>query len=160
MKDGDVLAQIETDKVTIDVKYTDAQPGVVSKVLIKEEDTVEVGQECFVVDVGASGGKEPGSAGEPPKQEAPKEEKPKEEKKAEAPKKEQPQPPPEKPKPAEQPKQQPKQPAPTPAPSEVHRTLPSAAYLKVYSVPPPAALHFLFTHHDHGATQQPTSLSC
>ena len=63
-----MLAQIETDKVTIDVKYTEAQPGVVSKVLVNADDTVEVGQECFVVDVGASGGKEAGGAEEAPKQ--------------------------------------------------------------------------------------------
>lgn len=116
VKDGDVLAQIETDKVTIDVKYTEAQPGVVSKVLVNADDTVEVGQECFVVDVGASGGKEAGGAVEAPKQEA--ESPPKEEKKAEAPKKEAAQPPPPKPKPAEQPKQQPNQPPLPPSHSE------------------------------------------
>lgn len=118
-----MLAQIETDKVTIDVKYTEATPGVVSKVLVKEDDTVEVGQECFVVDVGASGGNEAAGGGadkEAPKQEAalPKEEK-KEPKKAEAPKEKQPQPPPEKQKEAEQPKQQAKAPSPPPSPSEV-----------------------------------------
>jgi pyruvate/2-oxoglutarate dehydrogenase complex dihydrolipoamide acyltransferase (E2) component len=124
VKDGDVLAQIETDKVTIDVKYTEGQPGVVSKVLVKEEDTVEVGQECFVVDVGASGGKEAGGGGAeqqkaaPAKEEAaPKEEK-KEPEQAKAPKQ-----PPAPQKPAEQPKQQPpqqaKQAPPTPPPSEV-----------------------------------------
>jgi pyruvate/2-oxoglutarate dehydrogenase complex dihydrolipoamide acyltransferase (E2) component len=124
VKDGDVLAQIETDKVTIDVKYTEGQPGVVSKVLVKEEDKVEVGQECFVVDVGASGGAEAGGGGAeqqkaaPAKEEAaPKEEK-KEPEQAKAPKQ-----PPAPQKPAEQPKQQPpqqpKQAPPTPPPSEV-----------------------------------------
>ena len=33
VKDGDVLAQIETDKVTIDVKYTEAEGGVLTKVI-------------------------------------------------------------------------------------------------------------------------------
>lgn len=97
-----MLAQIETDKVTIDVRYTEAQPGVVSKVLIKDEDTVSVGQECFVVDVGASGGKESGRGGggekDAPKQEAAPPQK--EEKKAESKPAEKP-PPAEKPKPAE-----------------------------------------------------------
>ncbi len=102
MKDGDVLAQIETDKVTIDVKYTEAQPGVVSKVLIAADDTVEVGQDCFIVDVGATGGKEA-----PAKEEAAPP--PKEEKKAEA----QPPPPP----PKEEPKQAAKLPSPPPKPA-------------------------------------------
>lgn len=33
VKDGDVLAQIETDKVTIDVKYTETEGGVLTKVI-------------------------------------------------------------------------------------------------------------------------------
>ncbi len=89
-----MLAQIETDKVTIDVRYTEAQPGVVSKVLINDDDTVSVGQDCFVVDVGATGGKESGGGGE---KEAPKEEAappPKEEKKADSQPKEAAKPPP------------------------------------------------------------------
>jgi len=56
VKDGDVLAQIETDKVTIDVKYTEAVGGVLKKVMVAEEDTVSVGQEVFIVDQGAEGG--------------------------------------------------------------------------------------------------------
>ncbi len=32
-----MLAQIETDKVTIDVKHTAAQPGRVKELLVKEE---------------------------------------------------------------------------------------------------------------------------
>ncbi len=113
MKDGDVLAQIETDKVTVDIRYTEAQPGVVSKVLVGVEDQVEVGQQIFVCDVGATGGKE---AAAPKEEAAPQEEAappaPKEEKKAESQPKEAAKPPPapEKPKPP---------PAPAPPKGEV-----------------------------------------
>ncbi len=51
----EVLAQIETDKVTIDVRYTTGKPGKLTKMLIKEEDTVSVGQEVAVVEEGAEG---------------------------------------------------------------------------------------------------------
>ena len=51
----EVLAQIETDKVTIDVRYTTGKAGKLSKMLIKEEDTVSVGQEVAVVEEGAEG---------------------------------------------------------------------------------------------------------
>ena len=51
MSDGDVLAQIETDKVTIDVKYTEGQGGVVTKVLVSEDDTVSVDQEVRFFDM-------------------------------------------------------------------------------------------------------------
>jgi pyruvate/2-oxoglutarate dehydrogenase complex dihydrolipoamide acyltransferase (E2) component len=39
-----VIAQIETDKVTMDVKYTDKLPGTVSALFVKEQDEVKVGQ--------------------------------------------------------------------------------------------------------------------
>lgn len=48
----EVIAQIETDKVTIDVRAPVA--GVVSEVLVKEGDTVNVGQPVFAVDESAS----------------------------------------------------------------------------------------------------------
>ena len=51
----EVLAQIETDKVTIDVRYTTGKAGKLTKMLIKEEDTVSVGQEVAVVEEGAEG---------------------------------------------------------------------------------------------------------
>ena len=38
-----LIAQIETDKVTIDVRYTGKEPGKVTGVLVKAGDTVEVG---------------------------------------------------------------------------------------------------------------------
>ena len=68
----EVLAQIETDKVTIDVRYTTGKPGKLTKMLIKEEDTVSVGQEVAVVEEGAEGssggggGKQEVSAGTGP----------------------------------------------------------------------------------------------
>lgn len=52
VQDDDVIAQIETDKVTIDVKYTDSQGGTIKELLVKEEDSVTVGQPVAVVAVG------------------------------------------------------------------------------------------------------------
>lgn len=73
VKEDDVIAQIETDKVTIDVKYTGKAPGVVSSVNVKEQDTVEMGRLVAVVEEGEIVAK---SAAEPkapaPKAEAPK----------------------------------------------------------------------------------------
>jgi len=85
--EDDVVAQIETDKVTIDVKYTSPTPGSITSILVKEGDTVVVGQEVAVVEQGAGGAaaggggggggaKEPAAAAEaaappPPKAEAP-----------------------------------------------------------------------------------------
>ena len=84
--EDDVVAQIETDKVTIDVKYTSPTPGSITSILVKEGDTVVVGQEVAVVEQGAEGAaaggggggggaKEPAAAAEaaappPPKAEA------------------------------------------------------------------------------------------
>lgn len=93
----EVLAQIETDKVTIDVRYTTGKPGKLTKMLIKEEDTVSVGQEVAVVEEGAEGStgggggnKEEAKEEKPEKEEKPskdekpqKEERPKEDKKPE-----------------------------------------------------------------------------
>ncbi len=44
--------QIETDKVTIDVRYTESEPGTLTEYLCKEDDTVAVGQEVVKVDKG------------------------------------------------------------------------------------------------------------
>jgi pyruvate/2-oxoglutarate dehydrogenase complex dihydrolipoamide acyltransferase (E2) component len=52
VKEDDVLLQIETDKVTIDVRYTEAEPGTLIEYLCKEDDTVAVGQEVVKVDKG------------------------------------------------------------------------------------------------------------
>ena len=48
MAQDEVLLQIETDKVTIDVRAPEA--GVVAKVLVAEEDTVVVGQAVASMD--------------------------------------------------------------------------------------------------------------
>ena len=42
--EDDVIAQLETDKVTIDVKYQNPVPGTVKSIHFAEGDTVEVGQ--------------------------------------------------------------------------------------------------------------------
>lgn len=49
VNEDDVLVQIETDKVTIDVRYTESQPGTLKEYLVKADDTVTVGQEVCVV---------------------------------------------------------------------------------------------------------------
>ncbi|KAF5838433.1 putative dihydrolipoamide succinyltransferase [Dunaliella salina] len=66
VKEDDIIAQIETDKVTIDVKYQQSAPGVIKELLIKESDVVQVGNEFVVVDVGATGGSAAAAAPEPP----------------------------------------------------------------------------------------------
>ena len=54
----DIVLQIETDKVTVDVRYTTGKPGKLKELLVKEEDTVAVGQKVAVVAEG-EGGSEP-----------------------------------------------------------------------------------------------------
>ena len=41
MAEDDLLVQIETDKVTIDVRYQQQTPGVVKEILVKMDDTVQ-----------------------------------------------------------------------------------------------------------------------
>ena len=48
-----MVAQIETDKVTIDVRYTESVPGKIKEILVKPDDTVTVGQDVAIVDKGA-----------------------------------------------------------------------------------------------------------
>jgi hypothetical protein len=69
VKEDDVIAQIETDKVTIDVKYTARTPGTISALLIKEGDTVVVGQDIAKVEEGAAAAPAaaPAAAAEAPK---------------------------------------------------------------------------------------------
>ena len=50
LEEDDVIAQIETDKVTIDVRYTGSDPAKVVEILVKEQDTVEVGQPVVKVE--------------------------------------------------------------------------------------------------------------
>lgn len=95
MKEDDVLLQIETDKVTIDVRYTESGEGTLKEMLVKADDTVSVGQEVAVV-----------AKGEVPQQQPSKEEqKPAEPKQEGAP------PPKKEEKPAPQAPKQPQQPA-------------------------------------------------
>ena len=42
--EDEIIAQLETDKVTIDIKYTEKIPGIVKAVNVSEGDTVTVGQ--------------------------------------------------------------------------------------------------------------------
>lgn len=46
IKEDDVIAQIETDKVTIDVKYTAKAPGVLTALMVASGDVVQVGGKC------------------------------------------------------------------------------------------------------------------
>lgn len=57
----DILALIETDKVTIDVRYTGSKPAVLKTMTLNAEDTVTVGQTVATYDddeaaVSAAGG--------------------------------------------------------------------------------------------------------
>ena len=58
VNEDDVVVQVETDKVTIDVRYTDSTPGVIKEFLVKPDDTVTVGQEVAIIDKGADTGGE------------------------------------------------------------------------------------------------------
>ena len=60
MGTDDIVLQIETDKVTVDVRYTTGKPGKLKEMLVKEEDTVAVGQEVAVVTEGEEGSKPEG----------------------------------------------------------------------------------------------------
>ena len=74
--EDDVIAQLETDKVTIDVKYQRHVPGKITNVHFAEGDTVEVGQAFAEVEdapdaTQGDGGASPAPAtDEPPKEEA------------------------------------------------------------------------------------------
>lgn len=71
VKEDDIIAQIETDKVTIDVKYTIKESGVVTHVLIAPGDTVSVGQLVASVDVGKEAAAAAAPAAAPASQPAP-----------------------------------------------------------------------------------------
>eukprot|EP00215_Chloropicon_roscoffensis_P011480 CAMPEP_0196648342 /NCGR_PEP_ID=MMETSP1085-20130531/13314_1 /TAXON_ID=41879 ORGANISM="Pycnococcus sp, Strain CCMP1998" /NCGR_SAMPLE_ID=MMETSP1085 /ASSEMBLY_ACC=CAM_ASM_000807 /LENGTH=165 /DNA_ID=CAMNT_0041978131 /DNA_START=62 /DNA_END=556 /DNA_ORIENTATION=- len=51
--EDEVIVQVETDKVTIDIRSPGA--GVVQEILVAEEDTVVVGQPVAKVELGAAG---------------------------------------------------------------------------------------------------------
>lgn len=46
MKEDDIVAQIETDKVTIDVKYQESTPGVIKELFIKVGADTAVRLQC------------------------------------------------------------------------------------------------------------------
>jgi 2-oxoglutarate dehydrogenase E2 component (dihydrolipoamide succinyltransferase) len=46
----DVIAQIETDKITIDVQHTSSKPGVLTSLGVSADDTVTVGQVIAILD--------------------------------------------------------------------------------------------------------------
>lgn len=50
VQEDDVIAQLETDKVVIDIKYQKKEPGQIAEILAKEGDTVNVGQEFAKID--------------------------------------------------------------------------------------------------------------
>lgn len=75
VKEDDILLQIETDKVTIDVRYTGSEAGTVKEILVKEDDTVSVGQEVVIVETG-NVPDDASAAEEAPKEEAKKEPEP------------------------------------------------------------------------------------
>src|ERR671924_1868108 len=55
IKKGDILAEIETDKATMDLESYDA--GVLEQVLVQEGETVPVGQAVAVIGSGKDAGK-------------------------------------------------------------------------------------------------------
>ena len=55
VREDDVIAQLETDKVTMDIKYQSKAPGIVRAVLVAEGDSVTVGQAFATVEEGAEG---------------------------------------------------------------------------------------------------------
>jgi len=63
----EIVAVMETDKVKVDIRSTDA--GVITNLFAKEGDTIEVGKEFFEVDSDAKP-----TAGSKPKEEPKKEE--------------------------------------------------------------------------------------
>lgn len=110
VREDDVLLLIDTDKVTIDVRYTQSEPGTLKEYLVKEDDTVSVGQDVVIIETGnvpdepaaAAAAAEPAAEEEKPPAAEPAKAP---EKKAEAP-----------PQPPAAPKQPPTQKKPEPAP--------------------------------------------
>ena len=70
--EDEVIVQVETDKVTIDIRSPGA--GVVEEILVAEDDTVVVGQPVAKVNLGAAGSADSSS---PPPAEEVKDEEPK-----------------------------------------------------------------------------------
>ena len=51
--EDEVIAQLETDKVTLDIKYTEKIPGIIKAINVSEGDTVTVGQDFAQVEENA-----------------------------------------------------------------------------------------------------------
>lgn len=51
--EDEVIAQLDTDKVTLDIKYTEKVPGIIKEIKVSEGDTVTVGQEFAQVEENA-----------------------------------------------------------------------------------------------------------
>jgi pyruvate/2-oxoglutarate dehydrogenase complex dihydrolipoamide acyltransferase (E2) component len=62
VREDDVIAQIETDKVTFDIKYNQKTPGIVKAILCGEGDSVTVGQAFATVDESAEAAEAPSPA--------------------------------------------------------------------------------------------------
>lgn len=112
--EDDVIAQLETDKVTIDVKYQKSVPGTVKAIHFAEGDTVEVGQAFAEVEETPDAGQASSSSPSDGNEKA--SEAPEPPKKKEEPKKEKQSPPP-----TPAPKQEQKQAPATPAPAAVQQ---------------------------------------
>src|SRR5579859_6029567 len=56
IKKGDVLAEIETDKATMDLESFDA--GTLEKILVQEGETVPIGQAVAIIGSGAGAGQQ------------------------------------------------------------------------------------------------------
>lgn len=78
--EDEVIAQLETDKVTLDIKYTEKVPGIMKEIKVSEGDTVTVGQEFALVEENANAAAEaPAATEKKDEPEKPKAEKPKKE---------------------------------------------------------------------------------
>ena len=71
IRDDEIIARIETDKVTVDI--TAPKSGVITEYKFGEGDTVDVGAEFYVLDTDAKGGSAPAApkAETPPSKAAP-----------------------------------------------------------------------------------------
>mmetsp|Transcript_35515 Transcript_35515/g.100514 ORF Transcript_35515/g.100514 Transcript_35515/m.100514 type:complete len:455 (+) Transcript_35515:132-1496(+) len=73
VQENDVIAQIETDKVTIDVRYTPSTPGKITSIPVSVDDTVAVDQIIAVVEQGDFAAEDAPAGAAEPAAEAPKE---------------------------------------------------------------------------------------
>lgn len=71
--EDDVIAQLDTDKVTMDIKYQEKMPGVIKSILVEEGATVQVGEAFAEIEPKEGGGGGGGGGGEQPKETEPKE---------------------------------------------------------------------------------------